>query len=1298
MKRNHWIWKGTVVVALLGALIGSAPATAAPVDLVPVGALWQRLPGSSQASTPDTTAWRRPGFSDAAWSSGPLPLFYGEDLSGSLIDGMQGVFTSYFVRTRFSLASTADVRDLVLRAACDDGFIAWINGQQVARYNVPEGELGLERTASGAVPEPAAENDYPLGGVGPALRAGENVLAVQVFNASLGSSDLVFRAILSANRDEEDPQVQVILPEPGAVVPDLSSIEVQFSEAVTGVEAADLQVNGQGATDFRLLAPGQYLFTVTPPAPGPVSVGFRIGHGIRDLSSVGRPLVPTNWTYTIDPKAVPTLRINEFMADSDLGIRDDDGRRSDWIEIHNPGSSAASLAGWSLTDESGRLRKWVFPALAVPARGYALVWASGNDRTNPAAPLHTNFRLSEDGEFLALVSPAGEMVSSFAPAYPRQRPDVAYGRLPGTTIDGFLPKPTPRGPNAVGGPGFAPDVVGNPPSGTYSTPRSLNLAFPTNAGIPPAGAVIRFTLDGTLPGESSPVWAGPLALSNQTVQVRARAYAPGLLPGRPSSHVQLALAPTVARFTSDLPVVIIHDFNRGRPPANTRVPAFFQVFEPGTNGITVLTNPPAMVGRAGISVRGSSTEGLEKASLRVEFLDEFENDDGQRFLGMPKEADWVMYAPNFFEPVLIHNAYMHQLSRNIGRYSPETRFCEVFMVTSGTGTIQYATYSGVYVAMERIEIGGDRVDLGSLQPQNLTAPSVTGGYLMKIDRLDPGDSGISAGGMTFGMVEPKESELRDPARAPQLTYLNQYLNAFGNALNGANYRDPVSGYRAYVDVPSWIEHHLLNTFAFNVDALRLSAYFGKRREGRLEFGPLWDFDRALGSTDGRDANPSTWTSQVGDRGTDFFNFPWWGRMFTDLEFFQAYIDRYHELRRSEMSDASLLALVDSQANQVRRAATRDWARWGASPRTATYQGEVDLMKNWIRARVAFMDSQFVRQPVLVSVPGVVTPGSTVTWTVPAGTTLYYTTNGTDPRLPGGGISESARAYTGPIPVPHHFRIRARSYNASHTARTGVANPPLRSIWSGENAGTFITDPMPLRVTEIHYAPLDGPDGGPEEFEFVELANGGGTPLNLTGIALEGAVRFSVTPTNTVRTLAPGARGVVVANRTTFAQRYPGVTNVLGEFSGRLANEGETLVVKGALLETVLSLAYAPAWSVAAADLGFSLVPVREDLTPAAAAQGTNWVASARVSGSPGRVDAASLGAPDPLMAGLEEGEIVLRQALGVGVAVEIQGRTFPTEGPWVPVVRYPAGAAREESLRFQPGQTPRYFRSETVVD
>jgi len=1273
-------------------------AKAAEVDLVPSTAGWRHRPGTTEASTPDTAAWRFPGFSDASWASGVLPLFYGEDLSGTLITGMQNQYTTYFARIRFNLASAADVRDALLRVACDDGFVAWINGQEVARYNMPEGEVGILSTALLAAPEPVADLDYPVSNVSSPLRTGENVLAVQVFNVNLTSSDLVFRASLVAEQDLEAPVVTVVLPEPGAVVPSLNSVEVQFSEAVRGVDAADLTASGVGATGVTEVSPGQYRFVFANPAPGKVSVGFRAGHGITDLSSAARPLVLTNWSYTVDPKQAVTLRINEFVADNDTGIRDEDGNQSDWIEIHNPGSTTVSLLGWSLTDDAAALRKWRFPSLSIPARGYALVWASGNNRTNPAAALHANFRLSDTGEFLALVSPEGAVVSSFAPSYPRQRSDVAYGRLPGSSQDGFLPTPTPRAPNSAGGPGFAPDVEAAPPSGTYTTPISMDLLPAVGTGAPPAGLVIRYTLDGTLPGEASPVWAGPLALSNQAVQLRARAFVPGLLPGRPSTHVQLPLATTVARFTSDLPVIVIHDFNRGRPPADVRVPAYFQVFEPGTNGITVLTNRPTLVSRAGISARGSSTEGLPKVSLRVEFRDEFEEDRRVSFLGMPEEGDWVMYGPNSFEPVLIHNPLMHDLSRAIGRYSPRTRLCEVFLVTSGTGQIQSASYNGVYVVMERIEIGKDRVDLGSLEPENLTMPSVTGGYLMKVDRLDPGDSGILAGGLVFGMVEPKESELKEPARVPQLNYLRNHMDGFAAALAGPNYRNPVTGFRAYVDEGSWIDHHLLNTFAFNVDALRLSAYFGKRRGGKLEFGPLWDFDRALGSLDGRDANPATWMSTVGDRGTDFFNFSWWGRMFTDPEFFQAYIDRYQELRAGLMSDIALGQRVDELANQVRRAAARDWNKWGASPRAATYQQEINLMKSWMRSRGAFMDSQFVRPPALGTVPGTVARGSTVTLTLPVAGTVYFTTNGADPRLVGGGISPQARAYVSPISISTNTRVRARAYNANHTAITGAGNPPLVSRWSGEIAGAYITDPLPLEVTEIHFDPVDGPDAGAEDFEFVELRNRGNQPLDLTGVRLEGAVDFAVTPTNAIRSLPAGGRGVVVSDRVAFAQRYPGVSSVLGEFSGKLANEGETLRVIGPLQEVVLAIPYSPSWLGAMADPGRSLVPVREGRTPEEAGVATNWVASRAVSGSPGKVDAASLPPARELRGTLEAGEVVLRITLEAGIAVEIQGRSAVGSGLWERAAIFPAGLAREERLAFIPAQAARFYRAVSVVE
>jgi hypothetical protein len=1295
-------------MAVLGLLLGwgtiaAGPGQAAVVELVPAGALWRWQPGTSEASSPDPTRWRAVDFSDAAWRpAGPLPLFYGEPLNGTLIEGMQNSYSSVFVRRVFTVTNPGDFSALELVAACDDGFVAWLNGQEVARYNVPGGDLTFQAFANGAVSEPAEPEVYPIGVPRNLLRPGNNVLAVQVFNATLGSSDLVFDARLTGTVDEEPPVISQVLPEPGTVVAELTSVEIQFSESVTGVEAADLLINGVPAQSVSEPAQGQFVFRFASVPPGSVTVAFRSDHGIRDRSTAARPFAGGSWNFSVDPLAAPpTLVISEFLADNDSGLRDDDGERSDWIELQNLSSAAVSVGGWALTDDAKDPQKWVLPNLAVPARGYLLVWASARNRTNPAAPLHTNFRLANNGEYLALRSPGGQVASEFAPAFPEQRSDVAYGRLPGSGLIGFLPEPTPRAANRGGGPGFAPDVrilatgATGPVSAAYTGVLEVALELQTNG--PTAGSVIRYTTDGTLPQATSAVYGGPLRFTNAVVQVRARAFNPGLFPGTPVSETFLALVNSVATFSSDLPVLIIHDFNRGRPPANSRVGAWITAFERGTNGLTSLRGVPQLSARAGISVRGSSTEGIEKASLRVEFQDEFGNDQDVSPLGLPAEADWILYAANFFEPVLIHNPFMHQLSRDIGRYSPRTRLCEVYLVTVGTNAITQASYNGVYVLEERIEIGGDRVDLGRLLPENLTPPTVTGGYLMKIDRLDPGDSGISAGDAVVGMVEPKEVELRDPARRPQLDYLTDYMGRFANALNGANYRHPVNGYAPFIDEGSWIDHHLLNVLAFNVDALRLSTYFGKRREGRIEFGPLWDFDRALGSTDGRDANPRVWAT--GD-GTDFFNFqPWWGRLFTDPDFYQRYIDRYQELRRAQFATTNLTRLTDQLGAEVRRAAARDWARWGASPRAASHQGEVNLMKTWLTSRMSFMDSQFVAPPGLGTPPGPVEPGTQMSLTAPVGREVFYTLDGSDPRAVGGGIAPGARLYTEPFVIDANRRVVARSRNLSHTARTGALNPPLISTWSGPVAGTYFTSRPPLICSEIHFQPRDEPEAAAGDFEFVELLNRGTETVDLTGYALRGGITFLFSPTNPPVRLAPGERTVLVRNLAAFNRRYPGVTRIAGQFTGQLANEGDRLALFAPLEVPAFDFTYRASWWPLTAGPGHSLVPAEETLA-GDPSQAGYWRASAQPDGSPGKLDAASLPAPPSL--GVRRGaddSVELGFLVPAGRAFELQAQSVLGQAGWQFEQRLSAQAVdRTESLRVVPGDAPRYYRLVNLVE
>jgi hypothetical protein len=140
-------------------------------------------------------------------------------------------------------------------------------------------------------------------------------------------------------------------------------------------------------------------------------------------------------------RAQDRFEISEFMAVNVKGLDDEDRDEEDWIEIHNAGASPASLEGWFLTDNPKDLTRWKFPAVALEADGYLVVFASGKNRSDATHELHTNFKLSASGEYLGLVRPDKVTVASaFSPAYPIQAPDVSYG-LSGATTEEVLLAP-----------------------------------------------------------------------------------------------------------------------------------------------------------------------------------------------------------------------------------------------------------------------------------------------------------------------------------------------------------------------------------------------------------------------------------------------------------------------------------------------------------------------------------------------------------------------------------------------------------------------------------------------------------------------------------------------------------------------------------------------------------------------------------------------------------------------------------------------------------------------------------------
>jgi hypothetical protein len=133
--------------------------------------------------------------------------------------------------------------------------------------------------------------------------------------------------------------------------------------------------------------------------------------------------------------ALTGVVINEFLVQNTSGLMDEDGDRTDWIELKNTTAAPIDLAGYHLTDDPADLDKWTFPAVSIPAGGYLVVFASDKDRTVVGQNLHTNFALNEAGESLILVGPDGTTIEDAFDPFPEQLANISYGRGGQVPID-----------------------------------------------------------------------------------------------------------------------------------------------------------------------------------------------------------------------------------------------------------------------------------------------------------------------------------------------------------------------------------------------------------------------------------------------------------------------------------------------------------------------------------------------------------------------------------------------------------------------------------------------------------------------------------------------------------------------------------------------------------------------------------------------------------------------------------------------------------------------------------------------
>ena len=271
------------------------------VVLVQSNSMWNFVKGFAEASDP-IDAWRQPDFDDLSWSNAPAPFFFGDpytnaSIRGTLLSDMQSNYTTIFLRKEFEVTSRGSILNLLLNHQSDDGFIAWLNGVEVLRYNVPAGTLPYNTNASVAANEPSQTGAaYIVATLTNAavsrLDNGRNVLAIQAFNQNLtNSSDFGFNAQLyyfPIDATVVPPRVVSSEPATGDIFY-LTNATINFSEGVSGVDAGDLLINGVPAASVSSTTNDIYTFEFPQPPYGPVVLTWATNHGIADFDSPPKP-------------------------------------------------------------------------------------------------------------------------------------------------------------------------------------------------------------------------------------------------------------------------------------------------------------------------------------------------------------------------------------------------------------------------------------------------------------------------------------------------------------------------------------------------------------------------------------------------------------------------------------------------------------------------------------------------------------------------------------------------------------------------------------------------------------------------------------------------------------------------------------------------------------------------------------------------------------------------------------------------------------------------------------------------
>lgn len=399
----------------------------------------------------------------------------------------------------------------------------------------------------------------------------------------------------------------------------------------------------------------------------------------------------------------------------------------------------------------------------------------------------------------------------------------------------------------------------------------------------------------------------------------------------------------------------------------------------------------------GIEYRGSTSYRLsDKKSYGIETWDTGGNDIDETFFDFPAEEDFILLGQvvnldelYIWDRTMLFNYVGYNLYREMGQYASRTKFVEVEL---------NGEYLGVYVFMEKLKRDKERIDVSKLEPTDNDPESITGGYILKIDKTAGGDNNLNqpleyfetnwdddaryteaisfrsqydiSGNLivfepygepyhsnqyleTYFLYEyPKSENISDV----QKTYIQEYIHDFETALLTDDFTTDIRTYTNYIDLESFVDHFILNELVRNVDAYRLSTYMFKDRGEKLKMGPVWDLNIAYNN--GGRIPMDDWVINYNDHvQQDAWMMPfWWPRMMEDPLFRSALKERWSGLRLSALSNIELLYLVNQTAAYLEDngAVQRNYNKWDQGI-GVDYTSSIESMKSYLETRAQWMD-------------------------------------------------------------------------------------------------------------------------------------------------------------------------------------------------------------------------------------------------------------------------------------------------------------------------------------------------------